>query len=157
VTASLPQPQNIALEQLGRLIGLLDTGEVFGEIEAQRWAMAADDGEWTAGELEAAVRWLNLNHTGYVKIAHVHKRIVSERQWFKIGRMFCYLHPNAVDVVNAKIGDDRRDAETVRRMYEDSPRGWRDAFEADVLATLPAAEWASWARKSADSFPGRSA
>lgn len=152
----LPQTEAFPNEAIREFLLLLDTGAPVDDVQAVRWRFAIEDGQWTVSEAMAAARWLNLHHTGYVKIAHVHERILSDRKWLKIARMFCYMHPYAVEVVSDEA-DTQLTAEKVRRLYEDNPRAWRADYEAEVMSHLTDTEWVTWARANAKQFPQASA
>lgn len=165
MTSNLPSPQLFStLPQLpeGALLmstfelrdrlALLDAGGDFGVTERHRWEHAAAEGKWTADELLAAVEWLNVNHDGFVKIAHVHKRIETLRSRVRLARMFCWQHPNAIAVVSAYL-DKPVDAAAVERFWQDYRYEWlNDGVADDIMATQTDAQWIRWAEAESKNF-----
>jgi hypothetical protein len=146
-------PQRITPEELGRLLNLLDVSEAFDKIVVQRWMLAAEDGEWTPDEVEAAVRWLNLNRTGYIRIAHVHEQVLRQRNLLKLAKMFCWRHPVAKQFVADAFEQTPTPVE-MERHWQDNRWEWvkSGGIAERVMAALPDAEWRRWAEKNADSF-----
>jgi len=119
-------------------VSLLDTGGEFGPVQRTRWIMAAADGGWTPVELLAAVRWLNVHHDGFVKIAHVHKRIERERELLHAAEVLCYEHP----VVIKALGYDSPQAARDDRSRDII--GWKATKGAAAWSMLTRAEWIAW-------------
>jgi hypothetical protein len=124
------------------LVQQLDFERAFGERELNVWESAANYGKWTVEEAHAAVLWVNVNVTGFVKAAHVHQRIERERELLRKARMLAHEHPAAAAAlgypsVAACIDDYNRDI-----------LGWRESDKADhAFAVFTRAEWIEWAER----------
>lgn len=136
------------------LLELLDTGAAVDAAQATRWRYAIEDGQWTPAEAMAAARWLNLNHTGYIKIAHVHEHITAQRQWLKGARVLCYRSDAAIDVMHETGRYEGLDQEQVVRIYQDDPRGWRAEFEDAVMQRWDTRTWVEWIKDNSARFGG---
>jgi hypothetical protein len=151
----LPEREAFPNEALAALLETLDTGAAVDATAIHRWQLAAEDGQWTPQEAMDAARWLNLNQTGYVKIAHVHKRIEDQRKLLKVARAFCHLHPVAADVMRA-MGDRPYTLEEVERTFDDNRPLWRDRYQDVVMASRTESAWRTWAEENVDLFRAKS-
>jgi hypothetical protein len=137
-------PQNLTPDQVAEQVAMLDTAEAFDAVAMHRWVTAAADGQWTAEEFESAVRWLNLNHAGYTKIAHVHKRILRERELLRAAKALSYEHP---DVIKALGYDSPRAAEDA---HNRDIIGWNQDQGERAWPMLTRAEWIAWMERDRD-------
>jgi hypothetical protein len=138
--------------ELLQRVALLDIGGDFGPVQHTRWMRAAAEGQWTGEELLTAVDWLNLNHTGYVKIAHVHEQIGRQRKTLRLARMFCWQHENAIGVVSEIVGRPVT-AKDVEHHWQDHRYEWLHEGIVDrIMATRSEAAWKRWATENARNF-----
>lgn len=142
-------------DELRDRVLLMDVGSTLGPTDIVRWQRAAIEGQWTAEELLAAVDWLNLNQSGYVKIAHVHKRIDDMRRWLKLARTFCYLHDVAALTMTALTGQEWT-PDQVERAYDDNRPLWRETYQDAVMQVLQPRTWRAWAEQNVDLFRTKS-
>ena len=152
----LPEREAFPNEDLAILLETLDTGAIIDATAIHRWQLAAEDGQWTPQEAMDAARWLNLNQTGYVKIAHVHKRIEDQRKLLRVARAFCYLHPVAAKVMQTLEQERPYTLEEVERAFDDYRPWWRDKYQKAVMEALPDSAWRAWAEENADLFRAKS-
>jgi hypothetical protein len=133
-------------------VALLDTGGDFGPVQLTRWTRAATLGQWTSEELLTAVDWLNLNHTGYVKIAHVNEHIEGQRKTLRLARMYCWQHELAIPIV-AQLTGWPATAQDVERYWQDYRYEWLNHGIVDrVMASQSDAAWKKWATENMSNF-----
>lgn len=144
----------MSFQELRDRLALLEAGGELGMTERERWQRAAADDKWTAEELLTAVRWLNVNHEGYVKIAHVHKQIEGQRRTLRRARLYCWQHPAAIEVVSEITGKPMS-AEGMKRFWQDYRYEWfNDGIADKVMAKLSDDEWKRWAIENDRNFRG---
>lgn len=141
-------------DELRDRLALLEAGGELGAVERERWRRAAVDGKWTAEELLTAVQWLNVNHEGYVKIAHVHKQIESERSWLRTARLCCQYHELAVTVVS-EVRGAKMTPEQVLHFNQDYRRDWLapGGFADRIMAFQSTKSWVAWIQKVIKTLP----
>jgi len=140
----LPERTEFPNDVLAALLETLDTGAAVDSTAIHRWQLAAEDGQWTPEEAMDAARWLNLHHTGYVKIAHLHERIETERKWLKTARVVCFRSDAAIWVMSQTMKYRAVTPEQAVRVYEEDPQAWRAAFEQAVWDLWTRRQWLAW-------------
>jgi hypothetical protein len=151
----LPPSETFPNAAIREFLSMLDTGQAFDETQSVRWRYAIEDGQWTVEEAMTAARWLNLNHTGYVKIAHVHSQIEEQRGLYRLARFFCWQHEIGRQVINEHLGREV-DFDTAERFWQNYRHEWLNGIADKVLRQLPPAEWKKWAAENRKNFRAES-
>lgn len=121
------------------IVGKLDSERAFGGRELANWMVAANGGRWTQEEALSAVEWTNLYHTGFLKIAHVHARIMRERELLNRAKFLCQEHPRVAERLGYGSVEECMDAYT-RDIF-----GWKESKLEDAFGALGRDEWIEWA------------
>lgn len=117
----------------------LDSERAFGDRELTNWATAANNGKWIQEEVHSAIEWVNLYHTGFLKIAHVHARIVRERELLHRARYLSHEHPRVAKELGYEGVHECIDA------YNRDIFGWKESKQELAFAVLERGEWIEWA------------
>lgn len=134
----LPESPTFSNADIQAFLNMLDTGQALDKVQAVRWRCAIEDGRWTVEEAMSAARWLNLNRTGYVNIAHVHERIKRERELLKAAKFLSFEHPAVVKA----LGFDSPDAAAEARNRDIV--GWNATTAEQVWPMFTRSQWIEW-------------